>query len=77
LASEYVGARSIERQYGWVVAIASMVMMAVGGGANYLVIVALKPIAAEFGWPRAVPSLALLLARPARGRARRSVLGQH
>jgi len=34
-----------------------MVMMAVAMGAPYLVIVALKPIAAEFDWPRAVPSL--------------------
>jgi MFS family permease len=43
--------------YRWVVALASMVMMTVAMGAPYLVIVALKPIAAEFGWPRAVPSL--------------------
>jgi MFS family permease len=34
-----------------------MVMMTVAMGAPYLVIVALKPIAAEFDWPRAVPSL--------------------
>jgi len=50
-------AASIERPYGWIVALASMVMMAVGMGSSYLVVVALKPIAAEFGWPRAVPSL--------------------
>ena len=48
---------SIERPYGWVIALASMLMMTVGIGATYLVVVALKPIAAEFGWPRAVPSL--------------------
>jgi MFS family permease len=34
-----------------------MVMMAVAAGAPYTVVVALKPMAAEFGWPRAVPSL--------------------
>ena len=62
LAGEYIYTRSIERRYGWVVAIASMVMMAVGAGATYLVVVALKPIAAEFGWPRAVPSLCYSLA---------------
>jgi MFS family permease len=39
-----------------------MAMMAVGSGAMYLVVVALKPIAAEFGWPRAVPSLCYSLA---------------
>jgi MFS family permease len=50
-------AHSIERPYGWVVALAAMVMMTVAMGAPYVVIVALKPIAAEFDWPRAVPSL--------------------
>jgi MFS family permease len=62
LAIEYAPQRTIERPYGWVVALASMLMMAVGAGATYLVIVALKPIAAEFGWPRAVPSLCYSLA---------------
>ncbi|HEX6114535.1 MAG TPA: MFS transporter [Geminicoccaceae bacterium] len=62
MAIEYAESRSIERPYGWVVAVASMAMMAVGAGATYLVVVALKPIAAEFGWPRAVPSLCYSLA---------------
>ena len=62
LAIEQPEPRTIERPYGWVVAAASMLMMAVGAGATYLVIVALKPIAAEFGWPRAVPSLCYSLA---------------
>jgi MFS family permease len=62
LAVEQAGYRSIERPHGWVVAIASMLMMAVAAGATYLVIVALKPIAAEFGWPRAIPSLCYSLA---------------
>ncbi len=48
---------SVERPYSWVVAVASLLMMAIGMGATYVVVVALKPIAAEFGWPRAVPSL--------------------
>jgi MFS family permease len=52
---------AIERPYGWVVAFASMVMMTIGAGAAYTVVVALKPIAAEFGWPRAVPSLCYAL----------------
>ncbi|MGH6895345.1 MAG: MFS transporter [Geminicoccaceae bacterium] len=62
MAIEYAEPRTIERPYGWIVALASMVMMAVGAGATYLVIVALKPIALEFGWPRAVPSLCYSLA---------------
>jgi MFS family permease len=62
LAIEDHEPRSIERPYGWMVAAASMAMMAVGAGATYLVIVALKPIAAEFGAPRAVPSLCYSLA---------------
>ncbi|HET6520962.1 MAG TPA: MFS transporter, partial [Geminicoccaceae bacterium] len=55
-------AASIERPYGWVVALASLLMMAIAMGATYVVIVALKPIALEFGWPRAVPSLSYSLA---------------
>ena len=62
MAIEHIEPRTIERPYGWVVAFASMAMMTVGAGATYLVIVALKPIAAEFGWPRAVPSLCYSLA---------------
>jgi MFS family permease len=56
-----VSVLSVERPYGWVVAVVSMAMMTVGAGAPYLVVVALKPIAAEFGWPRAVPSLCYAL----------------
>jgi MFS family permease len=57
--SEFVS--SVEQPYGWVVVVVSMTMMAVALGAPYLVVVALKPIAAEFGWPRAVPSLCYAL----------------
>ncbi len=40
---------------------ASMMTLLIGSGAMFLVVVALKPIAAEFSWPRAVPSLAFSL----------------
>jgi MFS family permease len=49
------------RPYAWVVALASMVVMTIGAGAPYTVVVALKPIAADFGWPRAVPSMCYAL----------------
>ncbi|MCH9675533.1 MAG: MFS transporter [Gammaproteobacteria bacterium] len=51
-----------DRGYAWVVAIASLLLMAMGTGGTYVVVVALKPIAAEFGWPRSVPSSAYALA---------------
>ena len=47
---------SIESRYGWWVAIASTLMITVAFGSTYLVVVGLKPIAAEFGWPRQIPS---------------------
>ncbi|MBT3536751.1 MAG: MFS transporter [Rhodospirillaceae bacterium] len=47
---------SIESRYGWWVAIASTLMIATAFGSTYLVVVGLKPIAAEFGWPRRIPS---------------------
>jgi MFS family permease len=53
---------SIESRYGWAVAITSTVMIGISFGATYLVVVGLKPIAAEFGWPRQVPSAAYGLA---------------
>ena len=40
---------------------ASVLTLLIGSGAMFLVVVALKPIAAEFSWPRAVPSLAFSL----------------
>ena len=33
-------------------------MLLVGAGSTYIIVVGLKPIAQEFGWPRSVPSLA-------------------
>lgn len=52
---------SIERPYGWAVVAASVLCMAVATGALYVVVVGLKPIAAEFGWPRSIPSLSYSL----------------
>lgn len=53
---------SIETRMGWIVATGSLLLMAIGYGAPYVVVVALKPMAAEMGWPRAVPSLTNALA---------------
>ena len=52
---------SIERPYGWVIVVASLLLMTTGTGSLYAVVVALKPIAADFDWPRWVPSLAYSL----------------
>ena len=52
---------SIECRAGWIVAIVSMLIMGIGFGTPYVVVVAMKPIAAETG-SRAVPSLANALA---------------
>jgi len=52
---------SVETPYGWLVVWASLFMVSIGFGGTYLIVVGLKPIAAEFGWPREVPSLAYSL----------------
>ena len=39
----------------------SVAMLFVSGGGMYLIVVALKEVAMEFGWPRAVPSFAFSL----------------
>lgn len=49
---------SVETPFGWVVVAASLVFITVSFGTSYIVTVSLKPIAAEFGWPRWVPSTA-------------------
>lgn len=41
--------------------LASVALLAISAGGMFLVVVALKPIAEEFGWARAVPSLAFSL----------------
>ena len=40
---------------------ASLLFMLIGTGSVYFLVVALKPISADFGWPRAVPSFAYSL----------------
>jgi len=49
---------SVETGYGWVIVFASLAIHAIGLGSPIVLWVALKPIAAEFNWPRSVPSLA-------------------
>ena len=43
------------------VLVASLLFMVVGTGSIYFIVVALKQISGEFGWPRAVPSIAYAL----------------
>ena len=53
---------SIETPYGWAVVAASFSLVAIGNAALYATIVALKPIADEFDWPRAWVALGYSLA---------------
>jgi MFS family permease len=65
LRSEVMSARLadlVDRKYRVIVLVASVTMLLVGGGALSTLAVALKPMTAEFGWPRAVPSLAFSMA---------------
>lgn len=48
--------QSVETPYAWVVVAVSFVLIAVGGAAHYITVVSLKPIAAQFDWPRAIPA---------------------
>ena len=50
-------ARSVETRTSWVVAMVSLVVLSVSYGAPLTVVVALKPIAAEFGAARSAPAL--------------------
>jgi MFS family permease len=43
------------------VLVASLLFILIGTGSIYFIVVALKQIAADFGWPRAVPSIAYAL----------------
>ena len=52
---------SIEIPYGWIVVFGSLTLNTIGLGSPIILWVALKPIAADFDWPRAVPSLAYSL----------------
>src|SRR5215475_3406074 len=51
----------VDSGYAWRLAVLSMFCIALGGGAIYLPVIALKEIAAEFGDRRTVPSLAYML----------------
>ncbi len=51
----------VDSPYAWRLAFLSAFCIALGGGAIYLPVVALKEIAAEFGDRRAVPSMAYML----------------
>ncbi|MEM7405526.1 MAG: MFS transporter [Pseudomonadota bacterium] len=52
---------SIEVPYGWVIIAVSLTIHTIGLAAPAILFVALKPIAAEFEWPRAIPSFAYSL----------------
>ena len=53
---------SIETRTSWITASMSLVILGVSFGAMWIAVVALKPIAAELGGVRSVPSLATALA---------------
>src|SRR5271166_3984439 len=53
------GARSLETRTSWVVAIVALVVLSVSYGAPLTTMVALKPIATEFGASRSAPALAV------------------
>jgi MFS family permease len=54
-------ARSIESRGSWVIAIVALAVLTVSYGAPLVTVVAMKPIAAEFGTSRSVPALAVSL----------------
>ena len=51
--------RAVRKRNG--VLAASLLFMIIGTGSIYFVVVALKPISAEFQWPRTIPSIAYAL----------------
>jgi MFS family permease len=53
--------RSIETRESWIVATVALVVLTMSYGAPMVTVVALKPIAAEFGTTRAAPSVAISL----------------
>ena len=53
---------TIETRTSWITASLSLVILGVSFGAMWIAVVALKPIAAEVGGVRSVPSLATALA---------------
>jgi MFS family permease len=59
---ERMAVPSVETRSSWIVAVVVLVILAVSFGAPWIIIVALKPIAAELGGLRSVPALATALA---------------
>jgi MFS family permease len=59
--SKVVQQPGVDSPYAWRLAFLSMFCIGLGGGAMYLLVVALKEIAADFGDRRAVPSMAYML----------------
>ena len=59
--NDHVAERPAEPEGQIYILAASVLSLLIGSGAMFLVVVALKSIAEEFGWPRAVPSLAFSL----------------
>ena len=53
--------RLSDSRYAWIVVAASFLMLVLGNGALFLLVVSMKDIAASFGWPRSVPSFAYSL----------------
>ncbi|MDA0952772.1 MAG: MFS transporter, partial [Proteobacteria bacterium] len=53
--------RIADRHYALIVAAASLLMLFVANGALFMLVVAMKDIAATFDWPRSVPSTAYSL----------------
>ena len=51
----------VDRNYPSVALAASLLIFFFGMGCMFLLVVALKPLAADFGWPRGIPSLAFSL----------------
>ncbi|MSO93704.1 MAG: MFS transporter [Rhodospirillales bacterium] len=49
---------AIAERYRFLVLLASFLLMMMGAGTTYLLVVTLKSIAQDFGWPRTIPSLA-------------------
>ena len=59
MPSDFADPRARRRRA--IVLVASLLFMLIGTGSIYFIVVALKLIAADFGWPRAVPSVAYAL----------------
>ena len=56
MASRITRADSIETPYSWVIAIASLATLALSMGANYLAVIAVPFLEADFGWSRSEAS---------------------